>query len=136
MAAAASAIERDFGVLDVLVNNAAVKLETSPSPPSSADVATVRATFETNVFGAIRVTLAALPLLRRSARPRIVNVSSILGSTTLAATPGSPIAALPLLAYNSSKACAELGHGAVRQRAPRHRRSRSTPSTPAIRAPT
>ena len=34
VAAAASAIERDFGVLDVLVNNAAVKLETSPSPPS------------------------------------------------------------------------------------------------------
>ena len=102
--AAIGEIEHEVGALDVLVNNAAVKLEVSPSPPSAADVATVRATFETNVFGAIRVTLAALPLLRRSARPRVVNVSSVLGSTTLAATPSSPIAGLPLLAYNSSKA--------------------------------
>ena len=98
-----SAIERDFGVLDVLVNNAAVKLETSPSPPSSADVGTVRATFETNVFGAIPVTLALLPLLRRSARPRIVTCPAIRVDAA-PATPSSPIAALPLLGYNTSKA--------------------------------
>jgi NAD(P)-dependent dehydrogenase (short-subunit alcohol dehydrogenase family) len=102
--AAVHAIERDCGRLDVVVNNAAVKLERAPSPPSQCALDTVRRTFETNVFGALRVILATLPLLRRSPSPRIVNVSSGLGSLGLATTDGSRYQAKPLLSYNVSKA--------------------------------
>jgi NAD(P)-dependent dehydrogenase (short-subunit alcohol dehydrogenase family) len=102
--AAVGAIEGDFGRLDVVVNNAALKLERAPSPPSECALDTVRRTFETNVFGAIRVILATLPLLRRSPAPRIVNVSSGLGSLGLATTEGSRYQAKPLLSYNVSKA--------------------------------
>jgi NAD(P)-dependent dehydrogenase (short-subunit alcohol dehydrogenase family) len=101
---AARTIGDTAGRLDVLVNNAALKLERAPSPPSECPLATVRTTFETNVFGAIRVLLATLPLLRRSDAPRVVNVSSGLGSLGLATTSGSRYQAKPLLGYNASKA--------------------------------
>jgi NAD(P)-dependent dehydrogenase (short-subunit alcohol dehydrogenase family) len=101
---AASTMQAEFGRLDVLVNNAAVKLEMAPSPPSACSLDTVRETFETNVFGPMRVVLAMLPLLRESEAPRIVNVSSGLGSSTLATTPGSRYGTVPLLSYNPSKA--------------------------------
>ena len=102
--AAAREVEKAFGRLDILVNNAAVKLEVSPSPPSRCTLAMVRETFETNVFGSIRVLLATLPLLRRSAAPRIVMVSSSLGSLGLATTEGTKVSERPLLSYSPSKA--------------------------------
>ena len=104
VAAAARRIGETAGRLDVLVNNAALKLERAPSPPSECSLDVVRATFETNVFGAIRVILATLPLLRRSDAPRVVNVSSGLGSSALATTEGSRYQAKPLLGYNVAKA--------------------------------
>jgi NAD(P)-dependent dehydrogenase (short-subunit alcohol dehydrogenase family) len=65
----------------------------------------VRAVFETNVFGVIAVTNAMLPLLRRSQAPRIVNVSSHGGSTTLLSDPDGPFTnLLPSAAYVPSKA--------------------------------
>jgi NAD(P)-dependent dehydrogenase (short-subunit alcohol dehydrogenase family) len=102
--AAAREVEMAFGHLDILVNNAAVKLEVAPSPPSQSTLAIVRETFETNVYGSIRVLLAMLPLLRRSAAPRIVNVSSSLGSLGLATTEGTKVSQRPLLSYSPSKA--------------------------------
>jgi NAD(P)-dependent dehydrogenase (short-subunit alcohol dehydrogenase family) len=104
VARAASAVELSFGRLDILVNNAALKLERTPSPPSECSLDMVRETFDTNVFGTIRVLLEMLPLLRRSAAPRIVNVSSGLGSLTLATTEGTKYFTRPLLSYNASKA--------------------------------
>jgi NAD(P)-dependent dehydrogenase (short-subunit alcohol dehydrogenase family) len=101
---AVDTIDGLVGTLDVLVNNAAIKLESSPSPPSRCLLEDVRATFETNVFGAIRVLQATLPMLLRAAEPRIVNVSSGLGSSTLATTPGSVYRDVPLLSYSPSKA--------------------------------
>jgi NAD(P)-dependent dehydrogenase (short-subunit alcohol dehydrogenase family) len=102
--AAADAIRRDQGRLDVLVNNAAVKLEFHPAPPSQTPLDVVRETFETNVFGTVRVIQAMLPLLLASLSPRIVNVSSGLGSLTLATTTGSKYQVKPLLGYNTAKA--------------------------------
>ena len=64
--------------LDILVNNAGVNLGNEAAP--EADVESFRRTFETNVFGVVAVTNAFLPLLRRAAHPRIVNVSSGTGS--------------------------------------------------------
>ncbi|MEV7977024.1 SDR family oxidoreductase [Streptomyces sp. NPDC086519] len=84
--AAARLIEERTGRLDVLVNNAGIA-GGWPEAPSTLDPATVRRLVETNVIGVIRVTNAMLPLLRRSAHPRIVNQSSHVGSLTLQTIP-------------------------------------------------
>ncbi|MER7503726.1 SDR family oxidoreductase [Nonomuraea pusilla] len=99
--AAADLIEKRAGRLDVLVNNAGIT-GGMPQTPTTVDPETVRAAVETNVIGVIRVTNAMLPLLRRSASPRIVNMSSTVGSLTRQTTPGAetgPISA----AYSPSK---------------------------------
>jgi NAD(P)-dependent dehydrogenase (short-subunit alcohol dehydrogenase family) len=64
--------------LDVLVNNAGVMIDGRAA--TEADVESFRRTYETNVFGVLAVTNAFLPALRRSAHPRVVNVSSGTGS--------------------------------------------------------
>jgi NAD(P)-dependent dehydrogenase (short-subunit alcohol dehydrogenase family) len=102
VAAAARLIDERAGRLDVLVNNAGVTGGMGGLTPSTADLAAVRTAVETNVIGVIRVTNAMLPLLRRSASPRIVNMSSSVGSLTRQSTPGAetgPISA----AYSPSK---------------------------------
>ena len=104
IALAARTITQHHGRLDVLVNNAAVKLEFHPAPPSAASMEAVRETFETDVFGLIAVTQAMLPLLRKSGLPRIVNVSSGLGSLTLSAFVGTKFNDKPMLSYNVAKA--------------------------------
>jgi NAD(P)-dependent dehydrogenase (short-subunit alcohol dehydrogenase family) len=101
--AAAAVIDKEFGHLDVLVNNAGISLDRQ-RPPSEITVDVLRHTYETNVFGAAAVTLAMLPLLRRSSSARIVNMSSTQGSLSLAADRDHPYGGGPnLLAYNSSK---------------------------------
>ena len=87
VAAAAELVEERAGRLDVLVNNAGVT-GGMPQEPTTVDIATVRTAVETNVIGVIRVTNAMLPLLRRSASPRIVNMSSSVGSLTRQTDPG------------------------------------------------
>ena len=101
VAAAAAQLERDPGRLDVLVNNAGIAID--DGPPSRVSMDALRRTYETNVFGLVRVTQALLPLLRRSAAGRIVNLSSGLGSLTLNSDPSWPFASVKFLAYNSSK---------------------------------
>jgi NAD(P)-dependent dehydrogenase (short-subunit alcohol dehydrogenase family) len=64
--------------LDILVNNAGVAVDNRRA--TEADVDSFRRTYETNLFGVIAVTNAFLPALRRSSKPRIVNVSSGTGS--------------------------------------------------------
>jgi NAD(P)-dependent dehydrogenase (short-subunit alcohol dehydrogenase family) len=88
VAAAARLLEDRGGRLDVLVNNAGVT-GSGQQAPTSVDPDTVRTAVETNVIGVIRVTNAMLPLLRRSASPRIVNMSSSVGSLTLQSAPGA-----------------------------------------------
>lgn len=101
---AAAEIERRFGRLDVLVNNAGVAGDVPSQMPGTADLDTVRGVFETNVFGALTVTEAMLPVLRRAASARIVNMSSSVGSLALMSDPDHYFAQLPaLLAYAPSK---------------------------------
>ena len=79
LAAAAQEVERAVGRVDVLVNNAAVHYDTDQNAVD-VDLAVVREAIETNVLGAWQTTLAFLPLLRSSAHPRVVMVSSEGGS--------------------------------------------------------
>jgi NAD(P)-dependent dehydrogenase (short-subunit alcohol dehydrogenase family) len=102
------AIERAHGRLDMLVNNAAIKLEHHPSLPSEAALDDVRRTLETNVLGTIRVTQAMLPLLLTTPHPRIVNLTSGLGSLTWASTVGTKYQSRPLMSYNTSKAAVNM----------------------------
>jgi NAD(P)-dependent dehydrogenase (short-subunit alcohol dehydrogenase family) len=111
VAAAVTALEADGG-LDVLVNNAGIAEEMSDDNVviGAADVTAelMRRTFETNVFGTVRALHAFLPLLRRSAAPVVVNVSSGLASLTRATTPGSPGYAYPGVAYPASKTAVNM----------------------------
>ena len=101
IAEAARRIEEEFGGLDVLVNNAAIAQDSVP--PSQLDMATLRRTFETNVFGVVAVTQAMLPMLRKSSAGRIVNLSSGLASLAQNSDPDWAFDSVNLLAYNSSK---------------------------------
>jgi NAD(P)-dependent dehydrogenase (short-subunit alcohol dehydrogenase family) len=98
---AAEWIEKEFGRLDILVNNAAIVEQIAK--PSEVDLAKVREVYETNVFGPMAMTQAMLPLLRKSKHGRIVNVTSTLGSLTLASQPDSPLSQFVVLGYNTSK---------------------------------
>ncbi|MBV7328462.1 SDR family oxidoreductase [Chloroflexi bacterium TSY] len=68
-------VSSEFGLLDVLINNAAIHYDTWQRA-INADLAVVQEAFETNVYGPWRLCQKFIPLLRKSARPRIVNVSS------------------------------------------------------------
>jgi len=114
IAGAAERIGKEFGRLDVLVNNAGISHIDKPGwtlaeamksgRPSAISLDEVRAVFETNVFGVIAVTQAMLPLLRKSTAGRIVNVSSEAGSLTLNADPKHPHREIFGPSYSASKA--------------------------------
>jgi NAD(P)-dependent dehydrogenase (short-subunit alcohol dehydrogenase family) len=101
IAAAFDYIEKRFGKLDILVNNAAIVIDDhSPYVP----VESLREVFETNFFALVAVTQKLLPLIKKSPAGRIVNVSSVMGSLTLLSDPTSWIYNLKIFAYGSSKA--------------------------------
>jgi NAD(P)-dependent dehydrogenase (short-subunit alcohol dehydrogenase family) len=111
VAAAAKAVEADGG-LDVLVNNAGLQAEMAADGAviCATDVTAglMRQTFETNVFGMVRVLHAFLPLLSRSTAAIVVNVSSGLASLTRVSTPGTPAHAYRGVAYPASKAAVNM----------------------------
>ncbi|KAL6822083.1 hypothetical protein J3E69DRAFT_368237 [Trichoderma sp. SZMC 28015] len=94
-------VKSKFGRLDVLINNAGVCLnDERTSPPSLRNF---QDTFAVNTFGATLTTEAFIPLLTASSAPRVVFVSSFMGSLTH--RPESPI---PLPIYRSSKAALNM----------------------------
>jgi NAD(P)-dependent dehydrogenase (short-subunit alcohol dehydrogenase family) len=111
---AAERIRKEFGRLDLLVNNAAISntrkgslsLEeyAKISLASNVSLDEVRAVWETNVFGVLAVYQAMLPLLRQSSDARIVNVSSGVGSLTTNADPAYHYHAFFGPVYPASKA--------------------------------
>ncbi|GHG88333.1 SDR family NAD(P)-dependent oxidoreductase [Streptomyces lanatus] len=108
--AAAKTVEADGG-LDVLVNNAGIEVRDEDNRvPSPAEVTAdqVRTVFDTNVLGVVRVTHAFLPLLRRSAAPVVVNLSSALGSVGYVSDPEHPAHRYPGMTYAASKATVNM----------------------------
>jgi NAD(P)-dependent dehydrogenase (short-subunit alcohol dehydrogenase family) len=100
-------IEREYGRLDVLVNNAGVAHDTSLKP-SETPLDTIRGVFETNFFGLIAVTQALLPLLRKSSAGRIVNLSSTIGSLGTLSDPAAFDGDFRLLGYGASKTAVNM----------------------------
>jgi len=78
-------LESKIDVLDVLINNAGIS-GGQPQNMSSLEIENLRKVFDTNFFGAVQTTQEFIPLLKRSGEPRIVNVSSGLGSLTVHST--------------------------------------------------
>jgi NAD(P)-dependent dehydrogenase (short-subunit alcohol dehydrogenase family) len=113
IAEAAERVHKEFGRLDLLVQNAAVSNTRKGSlslqeyaqisRASNASLDEVRAVWETNVFGVLAVYQAMLPLLRESSDARIINVSSAVGSLTLNADPAYPFHPMFGPVYPASK---------------------------------
>jgi NAD(P)-dependent dehydrogenase (short-subunit alcohol dehydrogenase family) len=108
--AAAKAVADKYGKLDILINNAGVGPQDGLNKPKTIETTEgeLQNVFGTNLFATIAVTREFLPLLKKSAAGRIVNLSSILGSITLHADPASPIAGSKLFAYDASKAALNM----------------------------
>lgn len=106
IAAAAAHVAAKYGRLDILVNNAAIRIEQYGKQPSEQPLQQWRETFDTNLFGVVEVSIAFLPLIRKSTAGRIVNVSSLLASLSTHSNPDS-YAYSPMFkslpAYSASK---------------------------------
>jgi NAD(P)-dependent dehydrogenase (short-subunit alcohol dehydrogenase family) len=100
--AALAHIGETEGHLDVLVNNAGILADGPVDGPAA-----LRA-FDTNAVGIVRVTEAALPLLRKSSNPTVVTVSSSMGSFWAVTNPERPEYGMPLALYAASKAAATM----------------------------
>ena len=99
--AAARMIDEHSGQLDVLVNNAGISGGMlAPRETTAADFLRV---YGVNVLGPVRTTHAFLPLLDRSAQPRVVMVSSGMGSLGVTTDPDRFESTLHGLVYPSSK---------------------------------
>lgn len=98
LATIASAEDR----LDVLVHNAGILGHGTVDGPTALRV------FDTNVVGIVRVTEAALPLLRKSSNPGVVTVSSSAGSFWAVNNPDRPEFHLPTALYSASKSAATM----------------------------
>jgi NAD(P)-dependent dehydrogenase (short-subunit alcohol dehydrogenase family) len=104
IAQAVQTVRQQWGQVDVLINNAGANYEfSSGARPSALGLDVIKATFETNFFGAFAVIQHFLPLLQQSESARIINVSSTLGSLTSLSDPANPYYGINTIAYNSSK---------------------------------
>jgi NAD(P)-dependent dehydrogenase (short-subunit alcohol dehydrogenase family) len=112
IAAAAQLIEREFGVLDILINNAGILIDTVPGHLEDNKDLTTRQLFNqtmnTNVTGSACLTEACLPLLRKSDSPRVIFVSSRMGSLSEATDKTTPFYSQDYKAYDCSKAALNM----------------------------
>ena len=114
IADAAERVRKEFGRLDLLIQNAAISNTRKGNlslqeyvkitRPSNVSLDEMRTVWETNVFGVLAVYQAMLPLLREASDARIVNVSSAVGSLALNADPVYPFHPMFGPVYPASKA--------------------------------
>lgn len=105
--AACTVIGDKTPVLDVLVNNAGI-LGGFPQSALDATIDQFKEVYDTNLFGVVRATQAFIDLLKKSPEPRIVNVTSAMGSLSLAADPSGSSYHNKLAVYQSSKSALNM----------------------------
>jgi NAD(P)-dependent dehydrogenase (short-subunit alcohol dehydrogenase family) len=106
IAAASRYVGDTYGRLDLLINNAAIGDDGSTATQVSREA--MLRTFDTNTAGVVAVTNAFLPWLRESTQPRILNVSSELGSTRLVNDSDWPYSSVAVAAYQTSKSALDM----------------------------
>ena len=99
---AMATIEKKFGYLNILFNNAGIS-GGAPKKPSETSLAFLRKVFDTNFLGTTAMIQAALPLLKKAPFGKILNVSSEMGSLTAAMNPDSLFYHLNSFGYSASK---------------------------------
>ena len=99
---AAAMLSEQIGALDILINNAGIAVDMTKAP-SEVRMQDMKAVYEVNLFGPVRVTQAFLRLLKNADQARIVMMSSGVGSLTLITDPTSIYSTVNLLDYTSSK---------------------------------
>lgn len=105
---AKSIVETEHGHLDILINNAGISGNV-PQSATDSNIENFKEVFEVNMYGVIRTTQAFLDLLKKSAEPRIVNVSTSVGSLSLQSNPNWPAYDYAKFAvYGSSKAAMNM----------------------------
>ena len=111
---AVATVEAKFGRLDILVNNAGIMSDRPTGPNSIKDGggsnirAVMREAFEVNVISSTQMTESFLPLIFKSTDPRIIFMSSGLGSLHMTLDPGDPYYGYFAPAYKSSKAAINM----------------------------
>ncbi|UGT41456.1 SDR family oxidoreductase [Nocardia yamanashiensis] len=106
VAAAVESVRAHTDRLDVLINNAGAPGK--GTNPAEVTIEEIHSVYDTNVYGPIRVTNAFLPLLRASDNPRVVMVSSGVGSFAVVTDPGQRASTFHELGYSSSKAALNM----------------------------
>ena len=108
VAAARQAVGQQTPVLDVLVNNAGISGSMAPQTALATEISLFEKVYDTNLLGVVRTTQAFIDLLRQATAPRIVNVTSSLGSLALNTDPAWYAYDVKLAAYNSSKSALNM----------------------------
>ena len=105
---AKNTIEKEQGRLDVLINNAGISGKV-PQTALESTIDSFKEVFDVNVYGVIRTTQAFIDLLKKSTEPRIVNVSTSVGSLSLQSNKNWPAYNYAKFAvYGSSKAAMNM----------------------------
>lgn len=101
-------IGRKTDVLDILINNAGISGSIPQSALEYSSIEQTKEVFETNFYGAVRVTQAFVDLMKKSAEPRIVNVTSGLSSQTMASDPANIYYPFKAISYQTSKSALNM----------------------------
>ena len=108
IANAAKEVDEKYGRLDVLINNAGIT-QRNINPEGKSRRMIMQAVYDTNVFGAYETTEAFAPLLSKSTKtPRIIFISSSVGSLQMRTDPATPTRKIPFAEYPSSKAALNM----------------------------